>query len=62
MIAWGDDSIKTAGEDILRYEVWREGDYLKAYYESIKRYKRTPKRNREFTDQIEYLLKGDNHE
>ena len=51
-----DDSIKTAGEDILRYEISRGEEYLEAYYESLKRYKRTPKRNRELRDQIDHLL------
>ena len=53
-----DDSIKTAGEDILRYEVWRGGGYEEAYYKSLKRYKRTPKRNAQLRDQIDSLLKG----
>jgi len=58
-----DYSIETAGEDILRYEVWRGGEYLKAYNKSLKRYKRTPKRNRELSDQIKALLStGDNDE
>jgi hypothetical protein len=52
-----DDSIKTAGEDILRYEISRGGEYLKAYKESLKQYKRTPKRNRELSDQIDHLMK-----
>ena len=54
----GDDSIKTAGEDILRYAISRGGEYLKAYKESLKQYKRTPKRNRELSDQIDQLLSG----
>ena len=54
----GDDSLKTAGEDILRYEISRGGDYLKTYKESLKRYKRTPKRDRELSDQIDHLLSG----
>ena len=53
-----DDSIKTAGEDILRYEISRGTEYRKAYDESLKRYKRTSKRNRELRDQIDHLLKG----
>ena len=58
-----DDSIKTAGEDILRYEVWRGGEYLKAYNKSLRRYKRSAKRNRELSDQIKGLLSiGDNDE
>ncbi|MBD47822.1 MAG: hypothetical protein CL891_01845 [Dehalococcoidia bacterium] len=51
-----DDAIKTSGEDILRYEIWRKGQYLDAYNKSLRRYKRTPKRNRELTDQIKHLL------
>jgi hypothetical protein len=59
----GDDAIKTSGEDILRYEIWRKGHYLDAYNKSLKRYKRTPKRNRELSEQIEGLLSiGDNDE
>jgi len=54
-----DDSIKTAGEDILRYKVGRDGEYLTAYFNSLKRYKRSPKRNREFRDQILSMLGGD---
>ena len=58
-----DDSIKTAGEDILRYEVWRGGEYLKAYNKSLRRYKRSAKRNRELSDQIKGLLsRGDDDE
>jgi len=58
-----DDAIKTSGEDILRYEIWRKGQYLDAYNESLKRYKRTPKRIRELSDQIKALLStGDNDE
>ena len=53
-----DDSIKTAGEDILRYAISRGGEYRKAYDESLKQYKRTPKRDRELRDQIDQLLSG----
>ena len=53
-----DDSIKAQGEDILRYEIGRGAEYLEAYYESLKRYKRTPKRNAELRSQIDALLKG----
>ena len=53
-----DDSIKTAGEDILRYEISRGTEYQKAYDKSLKRYKRTPKRNRELSDQIDHFLSG----
>ncbi len=58
-----DDSIKTAGEDILRYEVWRGSEYEDAYYKSLKRYKRSPKRDREVRGQIKALLsRGDKDE
>jgi hypothetical protein len=53
-----DEAMWTAGEDILRYEVWRKGPYPEAYYKSLKRYKRTPKRNAELRDQIKKLLGG----
>ena len=57
-----DDSISTAGEDILRYQVWRKGDHLKAYYKSLTLYKRTPKRNKELRSHITALLKGTDDE
>ena len=51
-----DESLTTAGEDILKYAISRGGEYLTAYKESLKQYKRTPKRNRELSDQIDQLL------
>jgi hypothetical protein len=51
-----DESLWTAGEDILRYGIWRKGEYLEAYYESLKRYRRTQKRNAALRDQIDHLL------
>ena len=53
-----EEDLMTAGEDILRYAISRGGEYLNAYKESLKRYKRTPKRNRELSDQLDQLLRG----
>ena len=53
-----DESIWTAGEGILMYAIWRRGKYQEAYKQSLKRYKRTPKRNAQLIDQIDHLLKG----
>jgi hypothetical protein len=53
-----DVSIEDQGEDLLRYEVWDEGENLKAYYKSLKRYKRSAKSNRVLKARIDALLKG----
>lgn len=55
-----DMSIKDQGEDLLRYEVWDrwKGENRKAYFNSLKRYKRSAKSHRALKGRIERLLKA----
>ena len=52
----GTESLLSAGEDILRYEIWEGPKYKQAYEEALRRYKRTPRALTQLREQIEQLF------
>jgi hypothetical protein len=52
----GTESLSSAGEDILRYEIWEGCKYRQAYEEALRRYKRTPRAIANLMEQIDQLL------
>ena len=52
------ESLSSAGEDILRYEIWQGDKYRQAYEDALRRYKRTPRALAKLREQIDQLLEG----
>jgi intergrase/recombinase len=52
-----DMRLRAAGEDIVRYEVWRlEPEYMKAYLTAIKRYYGTKRQQEKWETELRVLL------
>jgi len=57
-----DNRIRNAGENLVRYEVWRESEYLEAYLESTKKYYVTKKQRDRLDAEVKALFDDTNSE
>ena len=51
-----DNRLEKAGENLVRYEVWRGQDYLDAYFEATKRYYGTKRQRDRLDAEVKALL------
>jgi len=51
-----DNRLIAAGEDIIRYEIWRGDEHLKAYFDSHERYYGTKRRRENFRERITAII------